>query len=183
MKRCAAHVFFHKSGGEKRVKEAVFTTELKNSLIRHGAFAHKIADMPHFSGSKFRFDLRKPFDLFASYKGHPIAIENKMVKAGSFFFKSIQPHQMDALERFQGKRSYGQSFIGINVRKRKINRCIIIPFETIKRFIRKGLEKLTWEELQNLPYCEKVSVMHESPSGKSNYRIEYNLTEFLKYFK
>lgn len=92
-------------------KESTFTTALKKSLLEcPSVFFHKIMDMPHFAGTKSRFDSKKPFDVIMVHRGVPIALEIKTQKGlGAFSLKNrLAPHQIEALENFHncGGKSY-----------------------------------------------------------------------------
>lgn len=98
-------------------RERIFTTELGHSFRERGAFFHKIMDMPHFQGAQFRFDIKKPFDVFACYLGIPIAIECKSItKFQKFGIKNLRPNQVIGLEAFSN--AGGSAFVFLNVRRR-----------------------------------------------------------------
>ncbi len=110
-------------------RERGFLTELRHSFEENGAFFFKIADMPHFAGSRHRFDLEKPFDAFLCYKGKPIAIEAKTLTSYSAFGSQIRGSQIKGLDAFV--KAGGRGFIFLNIRTKKpyMNRLIIFDWE------------------------------------------------------
>ncbi len=106
--------------------ERKFLTEIKNSLKKDGAFFHKIPDMPHFAGSGFRFDLKKPFDAIALFFSHAIAIEAKYIpKHRAFGLKDLLPHQILGLDEWH--LAGGHSWVFLNVKQKK-NAATNTPF-------------------------------------------------------
>lgn len=111
-----------------RKRERVFLTELRHSFEERGAFFFKIADLPHFAGAKFRFDLEKPFDAFLSYRGIPIAIEAKTLKSYAAFGSQIRPSQIKGLDRFVAAGGLGFIFVNIRSGKPRLNRLLIFDW-------------------------------------------------------
>lgn len=116
-----------------RKRERVFLTELRHSFEERGAFFLKIADLPHFSGAKMRFDLEKPFDAFLSYKGIPIAIEAKTLKSYSAFGSQIRPSQIKGLDKFVAAGGRGFIFVNIRSARPRLNRLLIFDWATFGR--------------------------------------------------
>ena len=57
-------------------RESAFLNSIRKSFEAQGHFYFKMPDMPHLPGAA-RFDIKKPFDVFACVEGHAIAIEAK----------------------------------------------------------------------------------------------------------
>ncbi len=136
------------------MQERNFTNELKATFRDiSDTFYHKIADMPHFPGSKMRFDVKKPFDIFAVVRGEPLAIEAKMIKKWQpFGLKELRSHQIEALDAFA--EAGGSSYVYLNVRipyikdkQQRENRLIIFDWDYLKaadRIPTKTLKTLTY---------------------------------------
>ncbi len=119
--------------------EQTFTTDLKASFIKHGAFFFKIPDMPHGAGGMTSFDIKKPFDAVALYRGRAIAIEAKFLKEyKSFGLKDLRPNQIDGLNWWEMQG--GESYVMLNVRRpnnpltgsKRCNRLMIFPWKEFK---------------------------------------------------
>ena len=123
--------------------EATFLRDLKKSFKEHmqGDFIHffKIPDMPHFKGSRTKFDIKKPYDCYCVYKGIPIAIEAKFMKDyRSFGLKDLRDNQIVGLEEME--KAGGKSFVFLNVRRQRdyvtgaipCNRLLIFPWKDFK---------------------------------------------------
>jgi len=117
------------------MKEAHVNTEWKNSLKAYGAWAYKIADMPHFTGMKTRFDVEKPCDIVGGYKGIFFGIEGKMIKKyESFGLKNMRPSQIKNLNEMVTKGN--RAFVFLNIRIlpdqtrgiRRMNRLLIFDW-------------------------------------------------------
>lgn len=145
------------------MKERQFVTELKHSFQKHDAHFHKIIDMPHFTGQRTRFDIKKPFDILIAYKGTPIAIEAKIIKKYQAFGAQIKKHQKEALTEYS---KHGHAFIFLNVRiPRKTNHLIIFDWAQYSEIFKTRTIKKN--ELELMPYL---------PGAKGI----YNLKGFLR---
>ncbi len=110
------------------MKEAVFNTEVVNSLKKMTAWPYKIPDMPHFPGAKFRFDREKPFDIVALVlRTRPmfVAIEGKQLKSyQAFGYRHMRPCQIEALNHIFHLGGIAYVFLNIRQKKPYINRLI-----------------------------------------------------------
>jgi hypothetical protein len=111
-----------------RKRERVSLTELKHSFEDQGAFFLKIADLPHFPGAKFRFDMEKPFDAFVCHRGTSIAIEAKTLKTYAAFGSQIRSSQIKGLDSFVAAGGCGFIFLNIRSKKPRINRLLIFDW-------------------------------------------------------
>lgn len=146
------------------MKEAIFNTEVVNSLKKAGAWAWKIPDMPHFAGSMTRFDVAKPCDIISNFGGRLIAIEGKMSKKfETFGLKRLRPSQIFHLDRIV--KTGGRAFVFLNVRiagkkgpvvrgrwtgSNYENRLIVLDWEAWRTPLE--ILPLSAKEVANLPY-------------------------------
>ena len=133
-------------------REKNFLTELRNSFRQSGAFFHKISDS--FHGGGIRFDLPKPFDAFACYRGVPIAIEAKVITDYKAFGKTfLRDCQTKGLTEWC--EAGGRSYVFLNIRRTgkkdakisRVNRLLIFDWEMLawNRNMRK-------QEIEEYPY-------------------------------
>lgn len=155
------------------MKEAIFNTELKNSLIEAGATAHKIPDMPTGRGVGMRFNPEKPCDLFFIYKRIGGLIEGKQIKKfEAFGLRNLRPNQIRALDDNAKKGNPGFVFLNIRVSAsegvKAENRLIIFEWKKWRK---------NWE-IESIP----ATVLKDFPfiQGKHG---RFNLTEFLQEVK
>jgi len=137
--------------------ERTFLLELRDSFARYDAFWHKISDMPHFAGTKSRFDLPKPFDAFIAFQGRPIAIEAKVLrKYEAFGVRHLRECQRDGLDAFA---NHGESWVFLNIRNsgdatkgiKRINRLLIFRWSWFRDHgTVKKADLLEW------PYIDKA---------------------------
>lgn len=153
------------------MKEAVFTTEVKNSLEALGCWAHKLTDAVR--GPTTRFIPPKPFDLIGSYKGIPFAIETKQMKKWEPFGKAdFQPSQLKELTRFQ-KRGQGRSFVMLNVREpRKENLCIIFEWWAFERDLKS-------DKPLSVAQLKEIAKHHGLVAKKGVFDFEYFLNSYV----
>ena len=123
------------------MKESIFQTEVKYSIIEQGGWCEKFPDMPKFPGQS-RFIPTKPFDLIGIWDSIPFAIECKMSTTYKAFAQTeMRNKQSESLDKFQ--EAGGYSFIFLNVRSnRKIkpyrNNLIILPWTSLKEMWKLG---------------------------------------------
>ena len=121
------------------MKEAIFCTELKNSLNQAGCFAYKVPDNPVFKEMKTRFHSKKPFDMIVNIAGKYVAIECKMSKkVEGLSTRKVEDHQVTALDRAIETGGFSYVFWNIRVKADKykgidyINKCIVLPWKEFK---------------------------------------------------
>lgn len=157
------------------MKEAMFNTEVKNSIIWLEEWAYKIADMPRVPG--LRFNPEKPCDIVANVDGQFVGIEGKQFKKWtSLGIRHFQESQIENFDKLlaQGKEN---CYVFLNIRisgdkdagiKRE-NRCIIFKWKDLKeRF--ETLGSIYAKDLKELPYI----------AGKKKM---FDLTEFIEEIK
>lgn len=122
------------SGFLKQMKEAVFNTEIVNSIKTHW-FVHKLSDSIAVPGVT-RFIGEKPCDTIAFIYGRGVGIEGKMLKKWKgISIKLFRENQIEALDEML--MAHGRAFAFINVRiaanavtgTKHENRLIIIDWE------------------------------------------------------
>lgn len=146
-------------------KEAVFTTNFGKSFEEAGGFFHKIADMPHFGGSNFRFDRKKPFDLIINYLGVVFVAEIKSIpRPKSFGIKNLLPHQIEGLNSWE--RNGGKSFVILHISEffTGKNVCMLFPWAEFKL---KG--RYTAKDLGNYTHFNYLS---RPPEYKKRYPVD-----------
>ncbi len=163
------------------MREKVFNTEIKNSLVALGWWAYKIPDLPMGKDNakkgkkKFkpiRFNLPKPFDIIATIDGLSVAIEGKMIKKfQAFGMRDLRESQIENLEK--QIKAGGQAFVFLNIRGmidgRRENRCLYFKYEALKKDV-----TIRKSELLQYPYitgekglfdlagfCREVSNPHD----------------------
>jgi len=133
-------------------REAKFTTELRDSFHKCGAVFHKISDSFH---GALRFDIAKPFDAFALYRGVPIAIEAKYINDFKAFGRThLRECQDEGLRKYN--EAGGHSFVFLNIRRKsnkaegiaRINRLLIFKYSDI---VEKGIN-FKKNEIFSYPY-------------------------------
>lgn len=134
------------------MKEAVFNTEIVNSIKDLGWFAHKLTDTPRVPG--LRFISEKPFDIFAVAHGTPIAIESKQFKKfQGFSIRYLRDNQIEYLDKMIA--SGGRAFVFLNVRiptikgvQKRENRCYIIDWAKWDR------NQIPVKDIKDMPFVE-----------------------------
>lgn len=137
---------------KKKNPERGFTTELGHSFREAGAFFYKIADLPHFTGMKTRFDIAKPFDAIAIFNGKAVAIEAKSLrKYQAFGIRHLRDCQVKALDEVVDEGG-GIAIVCVNIRQKTphINRLIIFDWQTWRVRLKAGSIKK--KEMLRLPY-------------------------------
>lgn len=131
------------------MRESIFNTEIKRSLIKAGYFVYKIFDMPRFIGSRFQDN--KPCDILAcGQDGKIIAIESKQIKKWQAFgLRFLRPHQIETLEKIHSLGGWAFVFLNVRIIKPKENRCIAIHWPVLKS--KKSFSK---KELPLLPFYQ-----------------------------
>lgn len=139
------------------MREKVFNTEIKNSLLALGHWAHKIGDQPigkqedgGQSHDGFRFNIKKPFDIIAVICGRGVAIEGKMIRRfQAFGQRDIRDIQKENLDKMLA--AGGRAFVFLNVRGviagRRENRCIIFDWAEFRE-----VQTIPHRVLQTLPF-------------------------------
>ena len=158
------------------MKEAVFCTEVVNSLKHLGHWAYKIPDVPAIKS--VRFSPNKPADIILVTQGYPVLIECKQFKQyQAFGMRHLTEHQPDALHEFCSKGK-GRAFIFINIRRptithkrqRRCNRLIIYEWAHICNRLEK--ESIKKPELEAQPYIEGHSVLMADGNKKMFFDLE-----------
>lgn len=152
------------------MNEKTFNLELKKSLIFHGAWAHKIADMPR--GPMLRFNPEKPCDIVGVFKGQMFVIESKQIKKfQAFGIEALRPGQISSLTKIH--EAGGKAFVFLNVRiPRTINSILVFEWE---------FWKWRWQTLGSLKKDE-IEVMTFKEGLKAqrvNKDLIFDLEEFL----
>lgn len=162
--------------------ERQFTTDFKHSMIAAGAEIHKIADAPHFAGQKTRFDIQKPFDGFAGWRGIPIAFEVKALDSFQAFGPGlIRPNQLEGLSKWE--RCGFATFVILNVRlSTRENWMFWFPWWKLQALWHGSgsIKKAHLESLVQTSYC--TPVIHsklEQPGKSAKYIDRYDVTRFL----
>lgn len=146
------------------MKEANFTTEVRKSLEELGVWSYKIPDA--IRGPNTRFIPEKPFDVIASYKGIPIAIETKFMKSWRPFGKEdFQKSQLKELTNFQ-KKGQGRSFVLLNIRTpKKENVCIIFEWWAFESDLKSRM--LSVQELKDVAKVHSI----KGKNGLYNFQV------------
>jgi len=121
------------------MKEATSSTEIVNSILDAGWFAHKLTDTPRVPGM-LRFIPPKPCDILSCIHGMMVGIETKQIKKWQgFALRFLRENQIEALTKIN--KAGGHAFIFLNVRippdkeanQKRENRLIIIDWSTWDR--------------------------------------------------
>jgi hypothetical protein len=147
------------------IKEAIFNTEVKNSINYFGEWAYKIADMPRVPGLRFNPD--KPCDIISNIDGKFVAIEGKQFKKWQSL--RLSHFQDSQIENFNQLLSQGKEncYVFLNIRissdkdagiKRE-NRCIIFKWKELKELIKE--RGIYAKELKELTYIEGKNKMFD----------------------
>lgn len=149
--------------------ERKFLTELKNSFGAHGAFFYKVPDMPHFKGSRIRFDAEKPFDAFLKYHGNAVAIEAKYLSDfKAFGLRQLRPNQIEGLDGWSNGVP-GTAFVFLNIR-RKPNRLLEVSAANV-------MLVFEWTAFKAKGVYKKAElVQYSQVTGKAG---KYDVTSFL----
>lgn len=118
------------------MREAIFNTEIANSLRAAGAFAYKIADSPtSWTQQMTRFTPEKPCDIIGIYKGRGFLIECKQMKK----FEAFAPSRMRTSQISSFDQMPNSAFVFLNIRIKAVkgeskheNRLIIFPWPMLK---------------------------------------------------
>lgn len=161
------------------MREKVFNTEIKNSLLALGHWAHKIGDQPigkqedgGQSHDGFRFNIKKPFDIIAIVHGRGVAIEGKMVRHfQAFGQRDIRDIQKENLDK--ALAAGGRAFVFLNIRGviagRRENRCIIFDWEEFR-----NIQTIPKRELEQCPFIPGHSGLFDLSLFCENIRAMYN---------
>lgn len=97
------------------MREAIFCTEVVNSIKAVGQSAYKIADTPiDRSSRRMRFAVNKPSDIVTNIEGHSAIIECKQLrKMRSIGLKEFRPSQIKALDEHSLKGPCAYAFVNL----------------------------------------------------------------------
>lgn len=133
------------------MREATFTTELRNALDKWGAWSYKIPDFPYRQALVTQFAPEKPCDIIALKKGTFYGIETKMArKWEAFGIKDLTRSQLRNLYlmHLQG----GQALVALCVRipqeRIRYRFFKFIDLHTRQRWLAKELRELTWDQYE-----------------------------------
>lgn len=112
-----------------KMREAIFNTEVVNTLKSYGWFAYKLGDM--IPSASLRFIPEKPCDIIScTSRGQLIAIESKQIKKWSGLkAKMLRDNQVSALDKVV--KNSGLAFLLLNIRiprhndKQAENWCVV----------------------------------------------------------
>lgn len=138
------------------MREAVFITEVVNSLKTHGCkFTYKPPDSPvSQTQSITKFTLTKPCDIITCDKKGMILIECKQIKKWEAFAKSdMRPSQIKSLtEAYEMNQ---RAWVFLNVRVDAFNTLLAFKWDKLAlRFARAGSIKAN--ELKDMAHSESA---------------------------
>lgn len=157
------------------MNEKIFNTELKNSLVKAGAWAYKIPDFPVGKGSRFRFNPEKPCDIVGVYKGFPFLIESKQIKeVKNFPLSRLRKSQISNLNRAQDAGA--RCLLALNIRLKSSNTLALFPWPLVKDINHLYGGKIPIEEML------KDSRFHiKGKRGLFNLDLDYLIADDLSY--
>lgn len=132
------------------MREAIFITEIKDSLEQIGIGAYKPADLPMswIGGSKMRFVPEKPADLICDNFGVYTLIECKQIKKWQgVSMRLLRPAQIKALNGVVERSHLGGAFVFFNIRIKNDkangikgeNLCMVLSWRHNKEALEKGI--------------------------------------------
>lgn len=141
------------------MKESIFQGEVVASFKDADGWARKIPDFPigrqhKGKSAHIRFNVDKPFDIFAFYKGIGFAIECKQIKKfRSLKIDDFRDSQIEALSEIADTQS-ALPYVFLNVRMKTPyeNRLIIIHWTLLRDAFLKG--PVSMDMLKKAPFYE-----------------------------
>jgi len=116
------------------MKEAIFITEVMNSLKAHGCvFAYKPPDSPaSWTQSMTRFTAPKPCDIITCDKKGLILIECKQIRKWEAFSEyDMRPSQIKALGEAKAMGQKAYVFLNVRVIPERVNICLIFNWSKL----------------------------------------------------
>ena len=136
-------------------KESRFNTEIKNSIVAAGGWAHKLPDPPRGGGGEGRtFTTKRPCDLVYFFRNNGGVIESKFQRGFKAFGGRLAEHQIETLNQVVATGNEAWVFLNIYV-PRETNRLLAFPWPDNRLVEGPSYKK---QELIDYPYhveCEK----------------------------